>query len=434
MTSTAVATPTHPPGLARTWVRGWGSLALLLTDLLTGVGAIVLSSVLLASIVSLPGALVTLPLAVGTLLLGGWLGRAERHRVGALTGATIDPPTVRTDQPLWRRLVLDPADWRAAAYWALHALWGTFIGAVTLAVLAQALLLALLPLIRLGVDVETVRIFWGIPIGDGSGPWVGTAIGVVVLLLLPLAARALAAVDVNLARWLLGADRRREVEQLSARVDTLTESRRETVDSVEAERRRIERDLHDGPQQRLVSIAMSLGMARDALERDPATARELVDEAHASAKEAIVEMRQVARGIVPPILADRGLDAALSALANRSPLPVSVTVRRVGRVDPTLEAIAYFVVSEALTNVAKHAAATSATVDVSRATAADGEVLALTVSDDGRGGADPSHGTGLAGLQQRVAAVDGQLYVTSPAGGPTTLHAVLPLRPGRSQS
>ena len=139
-------------------------------------------------------------------------------------------------------------------------------------------------------------------------------------------------------------------------------------------------------------------------------------------------MRHVARGIVPPILADRGLEAALPALAARAAVPVSVEVRDVGRLDPTTEAIAYFVVSEALTNVAKHSGAQHDEVVVT----ADGEQLTATVTDDGVGGADPARGTGLTGLRQRVTAVDGTLDVTSPEGGPTALTATLPLRTGRS--
>ncbi|MEJ2579026.1 MAG: sensor histidine kinase [Kineosporiaceae bacterium] len=204
------------------------------------------------------------------------------------------------------------------------------------------------------------------------------------------------------------------------------------MDSVELERRRIERDLHDGPQQRLVAIAMDLGMARERLHRDPDDVGELLDKAHAAAKEAIVEMRQVARGIHPPVLTDRGLDAALSALAARSPVPVDVHVGVGTRPSATVEAIAYFCVSEALTNVAKHSGATRATVEVTGSAG----WLTVTVSDDGRGGADPGRGTGLVGLRDRVAAVDGTLAVSSPRGGPTVLTITLPAtsRPATSGS
>ena len=168
-------------------------------------------------------------------------------------------------------------------------------------------------------------------------------------------------------------------QQQAQQIAQLTASRRAIADAYEVERARIERDLHDGPQQRMVSIAMTLGMAKEAIHRDPDAAAQLVDEAHRSAKEAIVEMRHVARGIVPPILADRGLEAALPALAARAAVPVSVEVRDVGRLDPTTEAIAYFVVSEALTNVAKHSGAQHDEVVVT----ADGEQLTATVTDDG---------------------------------------------------
>jgi signal transduction histidine kinase len=245
----------------------------------------------------------------------------------------------------------------------------------------------------------------------------------------PLVARGLVGVDLMLVRWLLGPSHTEELSVLSERVQTLTVTREATVDSVELERRRIERDLHDGPQQRLVSIAMELGMARSKLEKDPQAVREMLDRAHSSSKEAITEMRQVARGIHPPVLTDRGLDAALSALAARSPIPVTVSVSLDPRPTPTIEAIAYFCVSEALTNVAKHSRASAALVEVVR----DDAGLLVTVTDDGVGGVDPARGTGLIGLGDRVRAVDGRLEVTSPAGGPTVLTIVLPERTAPSR-
>jgi signal transduction histidine kinase len=172
---------------------------------------------------------------------------------------------------------------------------------------------------------------------------------------------------------------------------------------------------------------MDLGMARERLSRDPDGARELLDKAHAASKEAITEMRQVARGIHPPVLTDRGLDAALSALAARSPVPVEVHVDVPMRPSPTVEAIAYFCVSEALTNVAKHSRATAARVDVRNA----GDRLEVHVSDNGIGGADEAGGTGLHGLSDRVRAVDGSIEVTSPPGGPTVIVVSLPLPPSR---
>jgi signal transduction histidine kinase len=190
----------------------------------------------------------------------------------------------------------------------------------------------------------------------------------------------------------------------------------------DAERRRIERDLHDGAQQRLVSLAMNLGLARAGLTHLPEDARQVIAEAHDEAKEALAELRHLVRGLHPVILEDRGLDAALSGLAARSPVPVQLDVHIPERVPPTVEAVAYFVVSEALANTAKHAGAGHAGVSARR----DGDVLWVMVTDDGMGGADPSRGTGLAGLAQRARSVDGTLSISSPAGGPTTITAELP--------
>jgi signal transduction histidine kinase len=228
----------------------------------------------------------------------------------------------------------------------------------------------------------------------------------------------LTALDGALARGLLGVTAR----DLERRVDELEESRARVVDSVDAERRRIERDLHDGAQQRLVALAMNLGRARARYDDDPEAAKRLLDEAHLDAKQALVELRDLARGIHPAVLTDRGLDAALSGLAGRSPVPVTLDVAVDQRCSPTIEAIAYFVVSEALANVAKHAAATSVSVSVRRVS----DRLILAIRDNGVGGADETGGSGLRGLADRVGGVDGSLRIDSPAGGPTLLIVELP--------
>ena len=205
------------------------------------------------------------------------------------------------------------------------------------------------------------------------------------------------------------------------RIERLETSRAGAVDAQEAELRRIERDLHDGAQARLVALGMNLGMAEQKLETDPEAVRELLAEARRGAGEALEELRDLARGIHPPILTDRGLEAALAALTVRSPLPVSVSVDVPERLPAAVEKAAYFVVAEALANVSKHAEASRMQVQIS---SADG-VLVAEVVDDGRGGADPS-GNGLTGLRRRVEALDGSLRVTSPAGGPTIVRAELP--------
>jgi signal transduction histidine kinase len=196
------------------------------------------------------------------------------------------------------------------------------------------------------------------------------------------------------------------------------------VDSAETERRRIERDLHDGAQQRLVALAMNLGAARERLEDNPIRARELVTEAHDEAKAALKDLRDLVRGIHPVILEDRGLDAALSAVVARSPVPVSLQIDVAPRPSALVESMAYFVVAEALTNVARHSEATEAHVTILRA----GDRLVVEVRDNGIGGATADNGTGLAGLRGRVAALDGTMDVISPSGGPTTLLVEVPCR------
>jgi signal transduction histidine kinase len=210
--------------------------------------------------------------------------------------------------------------------------------------------------------------------------------------------------------------------QLSKRVSELQGSRTRIIDATETERRRIERDLHDGAQQRLVSLAMNLGRARAQYDDDPDSARRLLEEAHGDAKLALAELRDLARGLHPAVLTDRGLDAALSGLAGRSPVPVTIDVDVEPRCSPTIEAIAYFVVSEALANVAKHSGANRADVIAQRI----GDRLHVTITDNGIGGAAAHPGSGLAGLADRVGGVDGTLQVDSPVGGPTTLRVDLP--------
>ncbi|MFI1968052.1 sensor histidine kinase [Streptomyces cinnamoneus] len=230
---------------------------------------------------------------------------------------------------------------------------------------------------------------------------------------------ALQELDVRVAGARLGPSR---TEQLARRVEDLTARRSEVVAATDAERRRIERDLHDGAQQRLVSLAVNLGLAKVTLGDLPDDARKVIDDAHREAKEAIEELSDLVRGLHPAVLEDRGLDAALSGLADRAPLPVGVRVDLPARPAPAIEAVAYFVVSEALANVVKHAEAARADVSVERR----GGILLVVVSDDGVGGADFTGGTGLAGLAKRVASVDGTFSISSPAGGPTVVTVELP--------
>jgi signal transduction histidine kinase len=210
--------------------------------------------------------------------------------------------------------------------------------------------------------------------------------------------------------------------ELRANVNELRASRARIVESADAARRRIERDLHDGAQQQLVAVALTLGTARSRIERDPRGAAELLDGAAADLDAAIRDLRELARGIHPAVLSDRGLGPALQALASRIPLPVEITELPAERLPAPIEAAAYFVVAEAITNVARYAQATHAEVTVG----VDGDSVLVCVADDGVGGADPATGSGLRGLADRVAALDGRLEVVSPLGGGTTVRAVMP--------
>jgi signal transduction histidine kinase len=233
----------------------------------------------------------------------------------------------------------------------------------------------------------------------------------------------IASLHAQLAATLLGPN---ATAQLTERAHRLQASRARGVDAAEAERRRIERDLHDGAQQRLVAVAMGLGRAQKKFDADPDGAKVLVGEALADAKLAVSELRDLARGIYPAVLGDRGLDAALSSLAAKSPIPVHVSVDVDPRPPAAVESTAYFVVGESLTNIAKYANAQHATVKVWREERPSGDLVVVEVTDDGDGGAAFRPGGGLAGLADRAATIDGVMTVVSPIGGPTVIRADLP--------
>lgn len=215
---------------------------------------------------------------------------------------------------------------------------------------------------------------------------------------------------------------------LSARVERLQETRHDAVDSSAAELRRIERDLHDGAQARLVAMGMSLGTIEALIEKDPARARELLAQARQNSAEALTELRDLVRGIHPPVLAERGLGDAVQALALRSQIPVEVDVELPGRFEEAVESAAYFATSEIVTNAVKHSGADRIWVDI-RHSRPDGGMLQIAVTDNGRGGADLRAGTGMLGVQRRLGAFDGVLAVSSPAGGPTLVTLEIPAEP-----
>jgi signal transduction histidine kinase len=403
--------------------RTWLALIHHLAGLFLGFAAIfVVTFGLGFGIGSLPAALIGLPLLGITLLLTDWFARAERARFALLLGVRI---------PAW------PAGARAGYRWGIVPRWRTFTERATWSEIGYALMRLPISAITLTVSVGVWALgltllalpFYnhylpsgGAEIGDtvlrGSAVTVLSAIGLAVLIAAPQLTRGLATADTAMSRRLLGPP-----SDLAARVSELEISRERVVDAAEGERRRIERDLHDGAQQRLVSLAMELGRAQAKFADDPDGARVLVDQAHAQAKEALTELRNLVRGVHPPVLTERGLDAALSGLAALCPIPVDVHVDVPVRPRSAVEAVAYFMVAEALTNVAKHSRASQAKVVV------EGHgypgTLTVMISDDGIGGADPG-GQGLAGLADRVSGVDGRLSVESPSGGPTIIAAELP--------
>jgi signal transduction histidine kinase len=316
----------------------------------------------------------------------------------------------------------DPQSWLDVVWSVVSLVTGTFVFAVTLAwwaAVANGLTYwfweRFLP--EDGNDTSLAEL-----IGFGDTRFadiaVQTMIGLVALLTLPLVVRGMALLHGGLAEAVLCG--RAELQQEMARV---TGGRDAARVAEAASLRRLERDIHDGPQQRLVRLSMDLGRARKQLDRDPAKVAETLDAALLQARETVDELRSLSRGIAPPLLVDRGLRAALGELMVRSDIPVESVVRVPEDLPPHVESTVYFVVAEAMTNVAKHSGAQRVSVQV---VAADGAVT-VRVEDDGRGGAHLGKGQGLAGLAQRLAGVDGTLELTSPDGGPTVLAATIPL-------
>jgi len=348
------------------------------------------------------------------------LADVERRRAGFLLGGTIEGRyRDASGAGFWHRVRVvagDPQTWRDFLWLVLLAPIGFGFAVAAASLWGSAVYLLSLPVW-----------WWAVPhsaLPDVGPSWtadtwprigLAAAAGLALLLVTSWICAALAHGQARLARALLRPSSR-------ARVEELSRSRTAVLRRQELDRHRLERDLHDGVQARLVALALDLGMARDKLQSgDAGAAESLLAEAHAEAKDTLAELRELVRGVHPPILADRGLDAALSALAGRSPVPVRVEVN-VGRVGPEIEAAAYFVVAEALANVAKHSDARVCSVRVDQA---DGRVV-VEVSDDGSGGARVGAGSGLTGLADRVEALDGELHVASPPGGPTAVIAEIP--------
>jgi signal transduction histidine kinase len=404
--------------------RTWLALISHFTGLFTGFVAIFIVAFGVAfGFGFAPLALAGLPLLGLSLRFATWFGHAERTRLAVMLGARIPewPAAARGGFrwaviPRWQR-VRERATWGEIGYGLVRLPLSAVAVTLSLGAWAAGLVMLTLPaynaaLPSSGADINGT-VLRGAPTMAASA-----AIGLALLLAAPWLTRGFAAMDLALSRRLLAPP-----SDLTARVAELERSRDRVVDAAESERRRIERDLHDGAQQRLVALAMELGRAKARFADDLDATRDLVDRAHAEAKAALTELRDLVRGVHPPVLSDRGLDAALSGLAARCPVPVDVHVDVPVRPKAAVEAVAYFVVAEALTNIAKHSRASHAKVVV------EGHgypgTLNVVISDDGIGGADPD-GAGLKGLADRVSGVDGQMAVESPSGGPTIIAVELP--------
>jgi signal transduction histidine kinase len=404
--------------------RTWLAMTSHLAGLVIGIAAfVVIVTGLSLGYSLLVLALVGLPLLGLTLRLASWFAVAERARVGLMLGVRVPawPAGSRTGYrwgilPHWRTLGERPT-WGEIGYALLRLPVSVVAVTVSIACWSASLVLLTLPLYNKDLPSGGAKI--GDVVFTGTATMAtSAAIGLVLLLIAPQLTRGFGRVDAGLSRWLLGPP-----SDLAARVIELEDSRERVMDAAETERRRIERDLHDGAQQRLVALAMDLGRAKARFADDPEAAASLVDQAHAQAKEALTELRNLVRGVHPPVLTERGLDAALSGLAALCPIPVDVHVDVPVRPKSAVEAVAYFMVAEALTNVAKHSRASHAKVVV------EGHgfpgTLTVMVSDDGIGGAK-ADSPGLSGLADRVSGVDGRLWVESPSGGPTIIAAELP--------
>lgn len=390
------------------------------SQLIGGTGTAVLAaSVLVWTLLVLVLCLV----GIGFVLIGSalravrWTADLERTRLTRWGAEIVEPGPLPAGV---RPALADDTVRRELRWLARHGTWGLLVGIVGLC----------LPLFAVR-DLTFPLWWWMVPADEASAAlwfWVADSWAEAWLVALSSLGWALLAVVLtpHLARWLAGSGRALLAPppgtDLSMRVAVLAASRAAALDAHATELRRIERSLHDSTQNPLVGANVLIGAARRRLANDPAGADELLEQAQTAVEHALGELRATVRGILPPVLADRGLDGAISGLAATSAVPTTVDVQVAVRFPASVEASAYFMVSEGLTNVSRHSGASHATVTVR----GQGGRLEVVITDDGRGGADETSGSGLAGIRRRVEAHDGTFAVTSPPGGPTTLEARLP--------
>jgi signal transduction histidine kinase len=407
--------------LAEQWYRpllqreGWLALAYLFLGMLTGIGFFVIAVAAFWINFGL------LFIGVGFLLVGTYFRLVEaltgvERRLASIIDVDIPARPVKPITGIGFKAIFDGERWRQLGFLLLNVFLG--VALFTAGAFAWSFVL------RVAFDNARFLGFSLFAFNPFAGA-IAIAIAAFALGAAPRLALLLAKLKLQITSWFLGPDRLAAAER---RVTTLSSQRQDILDAVASERRRIERNLHDGVQQQLVAIGLDLGMAEHHLDADRERARELIVSARQKVQGSIGELRQLGRGLHPAILEDRGIDAALSAVVANASIPISV------QVDPDLELstdvaeTVYFVVNEAVANVMKHAKARVASVHVSKV----GDDVRVTIHDDGQGGIDPTKGTGVAGIRARVNAVDGTFNVTSPDGGPTTLVVQIPRTRRRS--
>jgi signal transduction histidine kinase len=410
----------RPGFLLSSWP--WRAAAYLLTGAVTGVAVLVVIVTVAAVCGALAIVLVGLPLLVVVALSGIPVAWVERRRLRLIDR---DPVSSRHQVPTapglgaWLTIRLrEQGTWRELGYALLFAglLWPVDALAITLALLCPLSMVATPLLMATVGDGHEAKVLKQWTVTTWPTAFSVAVLGLLLLFLGAYVLCATAGARAGLVRLLIAS---REGE-LGAKVVELTRSRTRLVNAFEAERRRIERDLHDGAQQRLVAVSMALGLAR--LDAPPGPLADQLTRAHEEAGKALAELRELILGIYPKVLTDYGLQAAVADAADRCVVPVDVDLKLPGRPTEAVESAAYFVVCEALANVAKHSGADRAQVSGGHR---DGRLF-LEVRDDGCGSADPSAGSGLTGLADRVSVLDGRLALTSPPGGPTLLRVEFP--------
>lgn len=398
------------------------SLAYVLSGAVLGYALLIALTVLVLAGVTLSVFGVGLLILVAIATIGVPVAAVERRRIRLVDPEPLaDPHSLLSGVGLkgWFRAQLEErATWRELGYVVTLGVLGTASGAAVALLVAFSGFLAAAPLLVWAVAPETVTLLHGDPVAAPADALPASAVGFVGLVLAGYAAGLLAGAQVKAARFLLSP----RDEGLSTRVIELTRSRARLVDAFEAERRRIERDLHDGAQQQLVALSMTLGLAEMQVREENARARELIARARGETGLALEQLRRLVRDIHPQVLTDHGLAAAVTEVALHNPIPVTVDIDLPHRLPTLVETTAYFTVTEALANAGKHSGASH--IDIT-GRLRDGR-LYLAVTDDGRGGADPGTGAGLRGLADRMAILRGRLTVVSPLGGPTELRVEVP--------